>query len=741
MKDCNQENLTSIIIVTCNKFDYNKLCIESIRQFTAPGSYELLVIDNNSTDRTAEWLRRQADIRCVFNSENAGFPTACNQGIAIANGDAVLLLNNDTIVTPGWLSNLRRCLFSAADIGAAGAITNSCSNFQSIPCEYADREEMLRFAVRINCSDPGRWENRSRLVGYCLLIKRQVVDEIGLFDETFSPGNYEDDDYSLRMRRAGYRLVLCRDCFIHHFGSVSFSGFGEKAAAFVRLLETNKQKFIAKWNIDPHTIPPSEPVADAALRKWFCYRHECNYYRQIMEIAGYVFHDRLDQAEFSLLSGDYEKSLHLIMQAANRAHHCHPGFYSAARLEAMLRQIAGKLPAPPAAVPVTPAKGKRRILHVLSQGYAAGSHTRTLERWIRADAASVHSVIVTINSATNPPWLAAAVLQSGGWYYPLDSCRCSLLQRAALLRDTAYRQADLVILHIHPHDPIAPAAFGIAGGPPVLFVNHADQAFSIGVSSADLVIDHRPAGLRLTQARRQAAASCYLPLPIPVLPKKRQTVRQVLQIGQEQLVMLTIALDYQLTACGEYNFSQLLGDLSARYPAALFLVAGPAAGGGLEQLAAASNGRIRLLPVNDDPLVYYGAADIYLDSLPFGATAETLTAAGLGIPVVGLEMELAPQLASDITPAIKTHFPDRQELFAAIDELAADAGRRHQQGSRLQAALLRDGWAGQLQDLYARIPAVHRLQPIADEQPDAAPWSDVVWCCLQQRSGLSRSRF
>ncbi|MDU4962077.1 MAG: glycosyltransferase [Sporomusaceae bacterium] len=737
-----QKNLTSIIIITYNKFDYNRLCIESIRQFTDPGSYELLVIDNHSTDETVEWLRRQQDIHCVFNSANTGFPAACNQGIAIARGDSVLLLNNDTIVTPGWLNNLRRCLFSQPEIGAAGAITNSCSNFQSIPCDYADREEMLRFAAAINKPNPDRWENRGRLVGFCMLIKRTVIDTVGLFDETFSPGNYEDDDYSLRIRRAGYRLLLCRDCFIHHFGSVSFSGFGEKAAAFNRLLETNKQKFIDKWDINPHTIPTSDPIEDDNLKKWFSYQHEFNYYRQLVEIAGRKFHAKLEQANFALLSGDQEKALRLIMQAADFAHHSHPGFYRSCKLERMLRQIAGRLPVQSGSFPVMPAKGKRRILHVLSQGYASGSHTRNLERWIKSDPDSVHSVIITVNSTTSPSWLAAAALPSGGWYYPLDKAGFTFVQRAALLRDVSRQQADLVVLHIHPHDPIAAAAFGINGGPPVVFVNHADQAFNIGISTADLVVDHRMPGIGLTQSRRQPAACFFLPCATVPLPADRQTARQCLQIGQDQLTVLTIARGYQLTACGSYNFPKLLGDLSDRYPQALFLVAGAPAGGELAQLAAASNGRIRILPLDGNATDLYNAADIYLDALPLGANEDTAAAAAMALPVTGLVTEPAPQLAGNIVPGITTHFCSRHELAAAIDKLVADAGWRTLQGRCLQDTLLRAAdWRQQLPQLYALVPEVHRLQEPEPERQDCFPPGDVIWFLLQQQSGLSQFSF
>ncbi len=240
---------TSIVILTFNQLDYTKLCIESIRQYTAEGSYELIVVDNHSTDGTVDWLSEQTDIRTIFNSQNLGFPKGCNQGMAIATGDTILLLNNDIIATHNWLTNLMSCLYSSSDIGAVGPVTNNCSNYQVVPASYQSANELHNFACRHNTSLPELWEERLKLVGFCLLIKREVINQIGFLDEVFTPGNFEDDDYSVRIRRAGYRLMLCRDTYIHHFGSTSFR---EKQEEYVQLLEQNCRKFEAKWGYNPH---------------------------------------------------------------------------------------------------------------------------------------------------------------------------------------------------------------------------------------------------------------------------------------------------------------------------------------------------------------------------------------------------------------------------------------------------------------------------------------------------------
>lgn len=249
-------NKTSIVILSYNTLDYTRLCVESIRKHTQPGSYEIIIVDNASQDGSTDWLKKQPDLRCIYNTENQGFPKGCNQGMAIAEGTELLLLNSDTIVTPHWLEQLQKALYSGEKVGAVSCVTNVCSNNQSIDVPYETTSGILPFAEAYNKSDPEKWERRLRLVGFCFLLKRSIVEKIGGLDEVFTPGNFEDDDYSLRIIAAGYELLLCRDTFIHHFGSMSFKksygdvAFAEKQRKFQRLLRRNRAYFQSKWGVD-----------------------------------------------------------------------------------------------------------------------------------------------------------------------------------------------------------------------------------------------------------------------------------------------------------------------------------------------------------------------------------------------------------------------------------------------------------------------------------------------------------
>ncbi|MFD2612355.1 glycosyltransferase family 2 protein [Paenibacillus gansuensis] len=237
-------NLTSIIIPNYNGRTLLADCIYSIRQHTDV-PYEIIVVDNGSTDGSTEFCR-QEQITFVSLPENRGFPAACNIGLQLSRGDNLLLLNNDVLVTREWLERMLDCLHSSADIGVVGPVTDYASGRQQLDVSGMQQEEVLaQFSTR----DRGKWQVADRIVGLCYLMKREVFDRVGLLDERFSPGHYEDDDYCFRVRLEGYRLMIAGDSFIYHLGSKSFGK--EDQEQVKELLIRNREKFIAKWGVDP----------------------------------------------------------------------------------------------------------------------------------------------------------------------------------------------------------------------------------------------------------------------------------------------------------------------------------------------------------------------------------------------------------------------------------------------------------------------------------------------------------
>ena len=243
---------TSIIILTYNNLEFTKACIESIKKYTEPDTYEIIVVDNNSEDDTVSYLKELKDITLICNEKNEGFPKGCNIGIAHAQKENdILLLNNDTIVTTNWLKNLKIALYSSDNVGAVGAISNHQENLQGCDFTYEDFESMQEKAKENNQSNKEKWEEKVCLIGYCMLIKRTVFNLIGALNEGYSPGYIEDNDLSLNIIEKGYKLLLCHDAFIHHYLGTEFRRDTEK---FNQLILKNRAYFESIWHFNVFTF-------------------------------------------------------------------------------------------------------------------------------------------------------------------------------------------------------------------------------------------------------------------------------------------------------------------------------------------------------------------------------------------------------------------------------------------------------------------------------------------------------
>lgn len=241
-------SLTSIVIPTYDGLPLLSSCVDSIRQYTdAP--YEIIVVDNGSRDGTLEYCLKEQLI-FISLSENAGFPVACNLGMSMASGDQILLLNNDVIVSHNWLNNMLKALHSEERIGIVGPVTGSTSGIQQVDYNYENDQQFQELAQKWNISEPLKWITTERIVGLCFLFRRELMAAVGLLDEGFSPGHYEDDDYCFRARAHGYKLIVCGDVLVHHVGSASFKK--EYPAGWQDIVARNHQRFIDKWHVNPH---------------------------------------------------------------------------------------------------------------------------------------------------------------------------------------------------------------------------------------------------------------------------------------------------------------------------------------------------------------------------------------------------------------------------------------------------------------------------------------------------------
>jgi len=240
--------LTSIVILNYNGGDHIRCCFESIRAYTeAP--YELIVIDNASTDGSLDYLRSLQDIVLVQNPTNLGCPPARTQAMALARGDYVLLLDNDTMVTPGWLTALLADMQRNPELGLLGPCSNYVSGPQIVPqVPYRDVQGLESFARTFAEKNRGRLTYTARLVGFCILIRRAVIDKIGAPDPQFGKYGFEDDDYTWRVLIAGFKAAIARDVFIHHTGGPK----RRSNAEYNQALKEAQGIFKRKWALPPN---------------------------------------------------------------------------------------------------------------------------------------------------------------------------------------------------------------------------------------------------------------------------------------------------------------------------------------------------------------------------------------------------------------------------------------------------------------------------------------------------------
>jgi GT2 family glycosyltransferase/ubiquinone/menaquinone biosynthesis C-methylase UbiE/Tfp pilus assembly protein PilF len=249
--------LVSIVILAHNQLTCTRDCLASVERHT-DWPHELVLVDNGSDDGTTEYLQEYArgrqNVRLVRNLDNRGFAAGNNQALALAKGDYLLLLNNDTVVTPGWLDEMLAILANHPEVGIIGPMSNRVSGPQLVAkVPYRNERQLINFVERWRSEHAGRSRPVTRLVGFCLLFRREVLQQIGGLDERFGSGNFEDDDFCLRARLAGFQVRLAEGSFVHHLGGQTFKG---ARIDYRANLQRNWQLFKNKWG-----FPANAPLA------------------------------------------------------------------------------------------------------------------------------------------------------------------------------------------------------------------------------------------------------------------------------------------------------------------------------------------------------------------------------------------------------------------------------------------------------------------------------------------------
>lgn len=239
----NNKNIVSIVILNRNGVKYLRNCIDSITQYTNI-PYELIVVDNGSTDGSLEYLKRIDGIKLIANSINEGAPYARNKGVSLASGRYLVFLDNDVIVTEDWLSRFIKYASRDSSVGIWGPMSNYVSGVQFVPnVAYRNYDELQLFSKKWARLNADKMIYCNRLILFCMFVKREVVEKIGGFDPLFGNWGWDDDDYCVRAQIAGFKLGVACEIFIHHEGSKTPNVDRSK------LLIKNGKLFIRKWDV------------------------------------------------------------------------------------------------------------------------------------------------------------------------------------------------------------------------------------------------------------------------------------------------------------------------------------------------------------------------------------------------------------------------------------------------------------------------------------------------------------
>ncbi|MES2634419.1 MAG: glycosyltransferase [Pseudomonadota bacterium] len=253
----------SLIVLCYNNLALTKACVESVEKHSLWPNLELILVDNASSDDTPAWLTEYAKdrswVKLVLNSENLGFAAGNNVGLKVATGDYLIMLNNDTEVSPGWIHGLHRHFVSDPGLGMVGPVTDNIGNEARIDVGYTDKADMPAWAAARAVHHAGERIDNRVLAFFCVALRRKVYEEVGGLDEAFGLGFFEDDDYCNRARAAGWRLAIAEDVFVHHHLSASFDKL--KSSVRQALFEKNKEIYERKWGPwVPHVYREPKPT-------------------------------------------------------------------------------------------------------------------------------------------------------------------------------------------------------------------------------------------------------------------------------------------------------------------------------------------------------------------------------------------------------------------------------------------------------------------------------------------------
>jgi hypothetical protein len=417
--------------------------------------------------------------------------------------------------------------------------------------------------------------------------------------------------------------------------------------------------------------------------------------------AAKEFSRALDRATKAAASGKPELAVEWCRYASTIVWVSNPGIFYCHELEQLLAEIGRahlRSVRPPSALKEPPS----RFLHVMSTAYETGGHTRVVSRWIDTCAqhapSEQHSILISMQNDTPlPAWLSRSAQKTGGEFIVFPP-GMSWLQMAAEIRLRSF-EFDVVVLHIHPNDPLPNMAFYDQPGA-IFFFRHADHVFNLGIDVARVVADIRPMG-QVMSAHFCSPAPRNLLLPLPLVDQGyvaggKADARQKLGLPADALIALTIGDPVKFTPVPGYSFPEVVQSLCARNPRVLVLAIGLSESDPFAGLARSVGGQFMPVGVVKDRdllELYYRAADVYMDAYPSGSLTAVLEAALHGIPVQRCRVPDQSMMWADaatLDQVMRADSNQNEYVARVLEWLEWPEEKRSELGSRFRNAVLRD---------------------------------------------------
>lgn len=246
----------SVVVLTHNKLEFTKECVEALEATTE--DYELVVVDNASTDATPEYLSKLAEekdnVTVRLNKSNKGFAGGCNQGVAASKYGTICLLNNDAIPFPGWLEPMKEVLQQG--VGAVGSkllLPDGTIQHAGIEFSYETQPAPHFWPYHRFLNEPGEKPEANNLeevpavTAACLLTTKTVWNKVDGMDEGYIIANFEDVDFNLAVRAAGLKVMYQPASTLKHYWGTTVSSKGDAPDSPARYFQQNYNRLMHKW--------------------------------------------------------------------------------------------------------------------------------------------------------------------------------------------------------------------------------------------------------------------------------------------------------------------------------------------------------------------------------------------------------------------------------------------------------------------------------------------------------------